>query len=85
MWKRYLILVSAGWILSGCASLTTQSTQIPISESKLKGCQKLAQLESGSHNAVERWAVDAAFKYRECSDRLSELAEIVRANQKTGE
>lgn len=82
MFKRFLILGTVGWLLSGCAQLMTQSPAPPVSQNKLSPCPPLPPLPSGSHNDLERWAVGAAFKYRKCSDKYSELAETIKSDQK---
>lgn len=81
MWKRFLTLASAGLLLTACQPSIVRPEAPRVAEAKLAPCPKLAELQSGSHNAVERWAVDTASKYHECSDRFSELAETVRAQQ----
>lgn len=78
MLKRFLILASAGWLLSGCASSTMPSVP-PVSEAALQSCPPLRQLPSGSHQDVERWAVDTALRYRECSDRQAMAAGVLRS------
>lgn len=82
MLKRFLTLASAGFLLSGCALSTTQLKAPPVSEAVLQPCPPLQKLADGSHQALERWAVDSAFRYRECSERQALAAEILRSQGK---
>lgn len=76
------VLVISLFYLTACMPITVQPENIPISQNKLSPCPPLAPLASGSHNDLERWAVDTAFKYRKCSDKYSELAETIKSDQK---
>ena len=76
-----VVLLGAVLYLAGCAPTTVRPEAPRVSESKLAPCPQLQELQSGSHNAVERWAVDTASKYHACSDKFSELVETVRAQQ----
>ena len=82
--RLFLILLLAGLILAGCQSSTKvgESDLAPISPSKLQPCQVPSPLLSGSHQEVERWAVEQGYKYRDCVDRQAELAETVKLRQK---
>lgn len=83
MLRRSLILLSAIWILSGCASLTTLGVgaRAPIPEEDLVPCPKPSLLKSGSHQAVEEWAVQAGSDYQRCVALHDKLIDKVRERQ----
>jgi hypothetical protein len=81
--RSCLILLSAIWLLSGCAASTTRGLGLPpIPERDLQECQAPQPLKSGAHQEVERWAKERGFAYRECADMHKELAEKVRLRQR---
>lgn len=85
MLQRFLILASVGSLLSACATSTTPLpvTELPpVSASTLQPCPRLQALQSGSHQAVEAWAVESALRYRECAERQAMLAQILRSQNK---
>lgn len=77
MRANWMILASAGWLLSGCATSTMLPEPPPVSPTALAPCPPIKALPSGSHSDVERWAVDLAFRYRECSERQALAAKML--------
>lgn len=81
MLLRFLILLSAGLMSAGCAPSIVRSSLGQTDPDLLRPCAGLTKLASGSHQAIEEWAVATAFAYRECSDRHRTLVETVKARE----
>lgn len=81
MRARFLILLSAGWMIAGCSPSIVRSSLDPIDPELLQACAPLTRLTSGRHQAVEEWATSTVFNYRECSDRHKALVETVKLRQ----
>jgi len=81
MRARFLILLSAGWMIAGCSPSIVRSSLDPIDPELLQLCAPLTRLASGRHQAVEEWAVATVFSYKECSDRHRALVETVKLRQ----
>ena len=71
-WWSALCILSAAWMMMGCASSTVKSSA-PMPQALEQPCPKLATLQGATGSDVLRWSTDTVRKYQLCAAKVEGL------------